>query len=109
MTTLIDFTKDDIISFLAIQWVDHPEADEMLAGNIRAINGWLERGDGVAVYENQDLGHYDLGHKVFLSFGSSAAQIEHEPPLPSGCPINLPHGMMHWRYVLVGTYRGESL
>lgn len=39
------------------------------------VNGWLERGDGVAVYQNEDLGHYALGRRLFVSFGSAAAQI----------------------------------
>jgi hypothetical protein len=108
MTTLTTYTSDDILSFFAIQWLDHEEADEMVAENVRAVNTWLGRGDGIAVYENHDLGHPGLGHKVFLSFGSPDAQIESDD-LPQFCPIQLPHGLMHWRYVLVGTYRGDSL
>jgi hypothetical protein len=74
------------------------------------INVWLERGDGVAVYENHDLGHPELGHKIFLSYGSPAAQITMDTP-PGPCPVDLGRlgGRMHWRYRLVGTYRGEPL
>ena len=45
-------------------------------GNIDTMNGWLEQGDSIAIYENHDLGHPLLGHKIFLSFGSPEAQIE---------------------------------
>jgi hypothetical protein len=69
------------------------------------INRWLARGDGVAVYENVEFGHPDLGHRQYVSFGSHEAQIVGDPPtrMPDiGDSIN-------WRYQLVGTYQGESL
>lgn len=67
---------------------------------------WWDRGDGTAVYENQDLGHHDLGHKVCMSYGSWAAQLESETPperLPDGL---MPHitGGINWRYQLLGVY-----
>jgi hypothetical protein len=27
---------------------------------------WLVRGDAVGVFENEDLGHYNLGHLIFV-------------------------------------------
>lgn len=76
---------------------------------IPQVNVWLERGDGVAIYENVDLGHPMLGHKIFLSFGSPEAQIENDEP-PGPCPIDLGRmGLMHWRYHLDGTYKGDPL
>jgi hypothetical protein len=70
------------------------------------VNRWLQRGDGLAVYENHDLGHPDLGHRQFASFGSAAAQLETQAP-----PDRLPDigQRINWRYVLVGVYRGGVL
>lgn len=78
---------------------------------IEAVNRWIRRGDGVAVYENKDLGHPALGHKIFVSFGSTEAQLEvEEPPerLPDGLAPDTTGGI-NWRYCLIGTYRGEEL
>lgn len=73
---------------------------------IPVINRWLERGDGLAVYENHDLGHSEVGHRQYLSFGSPSAQLEMEDP-----PERLPDigDAINWRYVLVGVYRGAAL
>lgn len=73
---------------------------------IRQVNRWLARGDGVAVYQNQDLGHPDLGQLQLASYGSPAAQLETGEP-----PQVLPDmaGRVNWRYQLTGTYRGEPL
>lgn len=74
--------------------------------SIPIVNRWLERGDGIAVYENHDLGHPELGHRQFLSYGSPAAQFETDEP-----PQRLPDfpQKINWRYTLVGVYRGEPL
>lgn len=79
---------------------------EMVRSVTAQMNKWLERGDGVAVYENQDLGHYKLGDKQFVSFGSSAAQLEVDTP-----PAQLPDTptSINWRYALIATYKGEPL
>lgn len=72
---------------------------------VEQMNCWLERGDGVAVYRNVDLGHPEVGHVRFLSYGSSEAQLEVEEP-----PMRMPDiGAACWRYYLKGTYRGEAL
>lgn len=70
------------------------------------INRWLVRGDGVAVYENVELGHPDLGHRQYVSYGSAEAQIPDAFP-----PARMPDigGSINWRYQLAGTYRGEEL
>lgn len=61
------------------------------------IERWWARGDGVAVYTNQDLSHPDAGHKKYVSYGSAAAQLESEVP-----PKRLPDigGSIGWRYQL---------
>jgi hypothetical protein len=79
---------------------------------VAQINAWLERGDGVAVYENHDLSHSEMGDVKICSFGSPAAQLEdthHDPNPPRRLPDGLPAGHINWRYQLVGTYRGASL
>lgn len=82
------------------------EIRELLPENIDTVNNWLARGDGLAVYENSELGHPELGHKQFVSFGSRAAMLEVPEP-----PTTLPDigDSINWRYQLVGTYRGELL
>ena len=67
-------------------------------GNMATVSRWLDRGDGCAVYENQDFGHPDLGHRKFASYGSPRAQLEVEEP-----PLQLPDigGQINWRYQLV--------
>lgn len=76
------------------------------------------RGDGVAVYENHDLGHPEIGEKQYATFGSTLAQLEtrHTKYFPSTSeqlglhkhgddfiPRTLPDigGRINWRYQLV--------
>lgn len=75
---------------------------EITFEQVTVMTRWLGRGDGIAVYQNQDMGHRDLGLLQFLSYGSPAAQLEGEPP------TRLPDigGAINWRYTLVGTFRG---
>lgn len=65
---------------------------------------WLSRGDGIACYENQDMGHPGLGDRKFCSYGSSAAQLETDTP-----PERLPDigGEINWRYTLIGVHRPD--
>jgi hypothetical protein len=69
---------------------------------LNTIGRWFERGDGVAVYENVDLGHSELGQRKYVSFGSETAQLETDDP-----PERLPDigNAINWRYRLVGSYR----
>lgn len=99
MSTITELSVAELQGLLLQQLGDHEEALEDAA---RLINGWLERGDGVAVYENADLGHPSLGHKQFVSYGSSAAQLETDVP-----PQRLPDigQLVFWRYQLIATYR----
>lgn len=75
-------------------------------GAVATVNRWLARGDGIAIYENVDLGSPDVGHRKFVSYGSTAAQLETETP-----PSRLPDigDQIHWRYYLQGVYRGGVL
>ena len=54
---------------------------------------WLTRGDGVGVFTNADLGHYDLGRMVFVPVAAESVEIG-TTRAPDG-----PHGL-GWRYVL---------
>lgn len=52
-------------------------ADEEVRDAVEALAKRAHnRGDGVAVYRNQALDSSQLGHRRFLTYGSSAAQIE---------------------------------
>jgi len=69
-------------------------------------NKWLMRGDGIAVYENQEIGHPNMGDRQFVSYGSKAAQLETNDP-----PLRLPDigNAINRGFDLVGVYRGELL
>jgi hypothetical protein len=58
------------------------------------------------VYQNSELGHPELGHRKYVSYGSAYAQLEVEVP-----PRTLPDigGDINWRYQLIGVYAGEPL
>lgn len=83
-----------------------PEELEIPRGSIPVVNRWLKRGDGIAVYENLDMSHPDVGHRMFISYGSPMAQLEQPEP-----PKTLPDigGHINWRYQLQGVYRGDLL
>jgi hypothetical protein len=70
-------------------------------------NVWLERGDGIALYENQDETDPEYGRFVFVSYGSDAARL----PMQDA-PVQMPDTIAeyeHFRYRLIGTYRGAVL
>lgn len=90
-----------------------PYATDVVALYDRATS----RGDGVAVYENHDLGHPELGQRQYVSFGGPEAQLETagdtwtQGPhlglaqfgLTGYLPKTLPDigGRINWRYQLV--------
>lgn len=81
-------------------------AEEQYPPIVEGMNVWLRRGDGIAVYENHDFGHPDLGDRKFVSFGSAQAMLETEMP-----PERMPDfpAQINWRYQLIGTYKGKAL
>lgn len=111
-----EYTKDEFMEmfrkhagdFLApgAAMEDDPDTRQWYVATIIQMNRWLERDDGIAVYENHDMGHADLGEKQFTSYGSPQAQLEVPEP-----PERLPDigGRINWRYTLIGTYKGEAL
>jgi hypothetical protein len=82
---------------LRVEMTKHDVAD-----SIPLAERWLARGDGVAVYENHDFGHRDLGQRQWVSYGSPVAQLEVDEP-----PVQMPDigGAINWRYQLVATVR----
>lgn len=103
-----EFTAKEVVTTL-IEWGeldDSPDATRWLWETTSKMNEWLKRGDGIAVYENQDLGHPELGDKKFLSYGSEAAQLETDTP-----PEQLPDTKqsINWRYRLIGIYKGDPM
>ena len=77
-------------------------SEELPIEAVEKMLKWIARGDGVAVYMNHDLGHPELGHYQFVSFGSADAQLETDFP-----PTTLPDigNTINWRYQLEGAYR----
>ena len=69
------------------------------------IDGWIERGDGCAIYKNMEIGHPDAGHIKFMSYGSANAQLETAEPPQTAPDIG---DEINWRYQLFDTYTGES-
>lgn len=66
------------------------------------LQRWLDRGDGIALYDNQAMDSGNLGHKKWVSYGSKAAQLEVDEP-----PQTMPNigSSINWSYQLIGTHR----
>ena len=77
-------------------------ADESLHGVLRAIVG---RGCKLAIYENHDLGHYELGRLVFLSYGHPESTFSTPPP----CAPNSADYGLGWRYLPVAIYTADVI
>lgn len=75
------------------------------ASVMRLVDRWIARGDGAAVYRNEDLGSIDVGLFKITSYGSPQAQIETPEP-----PVQMPDigNQVNWRYQLYATYREEK-
>jgi hypothetical protein len=94
---VITFTADTFRAY-----VDKQYGSPMTGDILTQVQHWLDRGDGAAAYENQELGHPGLGECRIVSYGSPAAQLETDTP-----PEQLPDmgGNVNWRYRLAGVYR----
>ena len=86
----------------SVQVFDSLEATGADQEHWPTIQRWLDRGDGVAVYQNMAMDHSQFGHHQFVSFGSSDAQLETDTP-----PERLPDigNRINWPYRLIGIYR----
>lgn len=91
------FTDEEFAGYVNRQYCG--EAGRVMA----TVRRWIRRGDGAAVYENQELGNPEAGSCQIVSYGSAAAQLETADP-----PDRLPDigASINWRYRLAGTYRG---
>lgn len=98
-----ELTADEFMAGLQDQYGD--QAAEVA----EQVNRWLARGDGVAVYVNQDLGHPELGDWRPVSFGSVHALLE--VPTADELPQRLPDTpkLINWRYQLEAVYRGDQI
>lgn len=106
------FSADDVRAEIAKRYPgDFYGIEYAIDADTAQINLWLGRGDKLAVYVNQDLGHPDLGNTFFASYGSPDAQFEVEraEDLPARFPDSLAPGGIGWRYILAGVYEGEML
>ncbi len=72
-------------------------------GSWPQVKVWLDRGDGVAVYQNTALDSAGMGDRRFVSFGSGAALLVDAEP-----PTLLPDigGQINWKFQLEATHRG---
>lgn len=101
------FNRDDILEMLRVQ----SAGDEAWTNDaLGLIDSWIERGDGCAVYRNEDLGHAGMGNLKLVSFGGAAAQLPTSSaggPFHTTPPSRLPDigDQINWRYVLIGTYQ----
>jgi hypothetical protein len=94
---VIDHTSETFGNFIA----GHYSAeDEVLV--MTQVLKWVSRGDGVAIYQNSDLGYPEVGDIKLASYGSPRALLEVDVP-----PTTLPDigGHINFRYQLIGTYK----
>ncbi len=62
----------------------------------------------MAVYQNNDLGHPEVGDVVIASYGSAAAQLEVTEKPPWRLPDGLRGGQVNWRYILMGVFGKDN-
>jgi hypothetical protein len=103
--TVIQHTDESFTTFIEEWWAEHNDDHGMLYISVTApVTRWLARGDGVAIYQNAELGHPEMGDIQIVSYGSPEAMLEVEEP-----PQTLPDigGKINFRYQLAGTYRSQ--
>lgn len=102
MTTTTEYTFDQLTDLVR----ESSYGDDQFAGiALEKFHTIIRRGDGVAVYENHDLGHPELGHRQYVSYGSAQSALGTVDPPPQRLP-DWP-GAINWRYTLIGTCRSE--
>lgn len=88
---------------MTVTWVELEEVRQLAVQQdvVQAVEGLIRRvsarGDGIAVYENVDLGHPEIGLCKFVSFGGENAQLGGDVP-----PEKLPDigSTINWRFML---------
>lgn len=91
------WTKEELALFIADRY-----GVDQFAQIWAQIGGWIQRGDGAAIYTNADLGSPNVGEPRIASYGSAQAQLEGDTP-----PQRLPDigNVINWRFWLDATYR----
>lgn len=101
---------------MSVGQVTLPQATSLIVAVPRADdpNGWravhdqlkslLDKGRGIALWRNEDLGHPGVGHCMAFTYGSPEAQFEGDA---ESLPETLPDGLapeitggINWRYRL---------
>lgn len=67
-----------------------------------ALDKMRERGGRWFAYQNQDLGHYELGHLQFLQCGENCTFKTPPDRMPDT------HDKINWRYYIIGEVDLES-
>lgn len=99
MTTKI-YTGAELLALAAESAYDDGQWLARAVGNFNRI---ISRGDGIAVYENAEIGHPEAGHRKYVSYGGTPeAQLAGFTP-----PQRLPDfpSEINWRYQLAGMCR----
>lgn len=98
-----EYSAKEVLELLQDTWDLHETG---LRNSVIKVNGWLDRGDGIAVYVNNNLGSLAQGARQYVSYGSEAAQIEDCTP-----PVRLPDigGRINHEYRLEGVYEHGPL
>lgn len=94
-------TRNELDSFIEENWDDPVPV-------LETIRHWLDRGDGVAIYRNEDLSSATFGHIKIVSYGGVEAQLEVGDA--ASPPTQLPDigDQINWRYRLHGAYRAAA-
>lgn len=114
MTTTTKEVDRAKVRALVIEWTGAADPDDLtpaeatiVTSTMAQIDGWLARGDGVAVYRCQALDRRQLGDTIFVSYGSEDAQlgdVEHPPAI---CP-DIGHQLYGlWGYCLEAWHRPQ--
>ena len=93
--TMKQLAFEDVVALL--------DDDKAFRGSaVPLFERWLKRGDGIAVYRNMAMDSANFGFRKFVSFGSTAAQLETDAP-----PQRLPDigSEINWAYQLEAVCR----
>lgn len=96
MTTIETYTGQQLLELATKSAGDDPV---WLADAVTTFNRILNRGASIAVYENHDLGHPEMGLRKYAGYGLPAETLPGEEP-----PERLPDTArdINWRYTLIG-------
>lgn len=86
-----------------MSWEDYSLSAHYLADNpalVDMVRRARDRGDGIAVYQQQSMDSANFGTEYTISIGGSAAQLQvkHPEPPPAVLPVYVP---AHWGCLLV--------